>query len=635
MKAETPKRLGTALIAIWMVGIAAAFVLGDKHSAATGAVIPEILSGLGVASIWLVVMIGAGAAVLKRCAPEAIEDELALVYALVIGLIVAGLISLVAATAIGVRPITGTLIMLILGSGWFVAPKLKLPPLSPLSYGVGMLLLLPALTDVFAPPLDTDDVYYHLALPKQMLMEGTLVGGPWAPNGSRPLALHLIWAWLIDAGGSAAPRCLHWVLTGAVLAVVHLRAKRHFGASAGALAPLMLAGSYSFLSEAGLASTNIPATLCALLAFDALWNNRSVRVIAITCGGALAIKYTAASVIVPIALLTIWKNRHHGLMTSLGFIGLASLFVMPWWLRNLVEGLHALFPYAGWGDDEFVFFWLEKYGMGREWTDFLLLPWNLVMRAEIHQHAFLGRLNPIWLALLPAALWALKRTPATRPAGIIAAAGFVMWAAGPQWLRHLVPALPIAALLLAAGHSLLPRWTQYAVWGVWLAGVPANWGPIFERAADHAPVVLGHADQQDWIQDRMTSARAIQWINEETPQDARVAMFFTWDAWHIDRRWVLGSVEDHVPPRYLLKEFGDQSIEALRQSGIEWVLFQEQRFLPSQYPFLEKAEVDALFNAYTGQMTRLLLNEGELRFESRGVQVWWIGAEPVPDSEIP
>ena len=635
MTAENYRKLGASLIAIWMVGIAAFFVMGDQHSAATGAVLPDMLRATGIALLWLVVMLGAGSAVLGRWAPEACEHDLASVYALVVGLVVAGLLSLVAATALGVNPLTGTLVLLILGSGWFVAPKPRLPPLSPVAVGVGLLLLLPALTDVFAPPVDTDDVYYHLALPKQMLMEGALVGGPWAPNGSRPLALHLIWSWLIATGGSAAPRLVHWVVTGCVLAVVHVRARERFGASAGSIAPLILAGSYTFLSEAGLASTNLPATLCALIAFDALWTGRSTRVVAIACGGALAIKYTAAAVIVPIALLTLWQHRRGGLLTALGFIGLTSLFVLPWWLRNLAEGLHALFPYAGWGDEEFVFFWLEKYGMGRQWQDFLLLPWNLVMRAEIHQHAFLGRLNPLWLALLPAALWALKRSPEARPLAGVATAGFILWAAGPQWLRHLVPVLPIAALFIAAGHALLPTWARRAVWLAWLAGLPANWGPIFERAADHTPVALGHIDEQEWLRDRMTSARAIRWINEETPPNARVAMLFTWDAWHLERRWALGSVEDHVPPRYLLKQFGDRTLSALRQSGIEWVLFQEQRFLPSQYPFLEASQIDTLFNTYPEQMAKLLLREGELRFEARGIQVWWIGAPAPEEGESP
>jgi len=635
LKAETHRNLGTLLIAIWMIGVAAFFVIGDQHTAATGAVLPQMLRATGVALLWLVVMLGAGSAVLSRCAPKAFEHDLGSIYALVIGLGVAGLVSLVAATALGVTPLTGTVVLLALGCGWFVAPKPQLPPLSPVAIGLGLLLLLPALTDVFAPPVDTDDVYYHLALPKQMLMEGSLVGGPWAPNGSRPLALHLVWSWLIATGGSAAPRLLHWVLTGCVLMVVHLRARARFGASAGAIAPLLLAGSYTFLSEAGLASTNIPATLCALIAFDALWTGRSTRVVAIACGSALAIKYTSASVIVPIALLALWQSRRSGFTAALGFIGLTSLFVLPWWLRNLAEGLHALFPYAGLGDEQLVFFWLEKYGMGRQWQDFLLLPWNLVMRAEIHQHAFLGRLNPLWLALLPAALWALKRSPEARPVAGVAAAGFVLWAAGPQWLRHLVPVLPIAALFIAAGHALLPRWARRAVWLAWLDGLPANWGPIFERTADHAPVALGHISEEAWLRERMTSARAIHWINEETPPNARIAMFFTWDAWHLDRRWVLGSVEDHVPPRYLLKQFGDRTLSALRQSGIEWVLFQEQRFLPSQYPFLEESQIDTLFNAYPEQMAKLLLREGELRFESRGLQVWWIGSPPSEESEIP
>ena len=91
---------------------------------------------------------------------------------------------------------------------------------------------------------------------------------------------------------------------------------------------------------------------------------------------------------------------YSGVWSVLGAAGL----LLPWWMRNVVEGLHPLFPYAGWPGD-LTFQYLERYGAGRTAMDFLMLPWNAIMTAEVDSYRFMGQLHPLFLGPLIKRKW--------------------------------------------------------------------------------------------------------------------------------------------------------------------------------------------------------------------------------------
>ena len=81
-----------------------------------------------------------------------------------------------------------------------------------------------------------------------------------------------------------------------------------------------------------------------------------------------------------------------------------------------------LFPFSGW---EEPFQSLEKYGMGRSWEDFVWLPWNVFIHAEIDTHVFQGRLSPVLLV----GLWGTQKME--RRGIVLLLLGCVFWALGP------------------------------------------------------------------------------------------------------------------------------------------------------------------------------------------------------------
>lgn len=635
----------STLVGLGTLGAAGAFLVLDPAGPTAAAWQGAALGG-GAALAGLLGAAGAGGALLQRLAPDLLEDERGLLHATVLGLLLWGLLGLLLAAPGLLSPAVARAIPAVLAAGWLARPALRLPRPPAVALLVGAVVLLPGLVDALAPPVDTDELYQHLALPSQILAEGRLVGGPLHPDGSRPQGLHLVYASLLALGGQGAPRLFHLLLAALCLEGTRLVARAWLGRG-GEVAALLLAGSATYLQTAGLAANDLPAALAALAALDAGLRGRALP-LALAGGMALGVKYTAGGAVAG-ALLAArlpWRAR---VLAGLG----ALLLVSPWWLRNAVEGLHPLFPFAGWptaplhpdapGALGLRFQYLEKYGAGRDLAAMLALPWNAVMTAQLDGFRFLGRLSPAFLALLPAALLAAlpwpappdPRGPLARRLLLAALAPALFWALGPHWLRYLLPGLPLLALALAAGLPAAPpagppRLARRLVLLCLLAGLPANLGPQLQRAADRLPAAMGHEDPARFQARLHPPAASVAWANRHLPPDAVVALLFDWSTALVDRPTLLGSVEDHVPARHWLLTRGPHALDDLRAAGATHLLVGSVRFLPSVYPFLSETERQATMQAPLDQLEALLLTQATLIHQQGGTRVYRLDPSPSP-----
>ncbi len=629
MAADRALRLAQLGAAALALGVGLGFLVLDPVRAlrpeaalATGAALLAVLA-------WALAALGAGAALISRLDPELLEDERGLLHAGLAGLLLCGLGGLVLA-GVGQlhRPGLG-LLWILLMAGWLWRPRLARPRPEGLALAIGALALLPGLLDALAPPIDTDELYYQLALPVEMLRQEGLVGGLLRPDGNRPLVLHLPYAAVLAFGGERAPGLLHLGLSAGLLGATLSLGRRWLGRGAGEAAALMLIGSWSFLQETGLVSNNLPTALAVLAALDAGLRGRA-RGLALATGLGLSLKYTAAGPLAGVFLVSAlpWSAR---IGAGVGALALVS----PWWLRNALEGLHPLFPFAGWPalpSADFRFQYLEKYGLGRDLRGMLTLPWNAVMRAEIGTFRFLGRLNPVFLALLPLALWGARRAGAPRKLLVVATLGALGWAAGPHWIRHLLPTLPVLALALGAalteGSPFGARLPRAALLAAGLLGLPANLGPLLTRAADNLGAATGTETRESYLARNLESWPAVAWCEAHLPPDARVALLFDWSNALLTRDTTLGSVEDHVPTRWLLLRYGDASLDQLREAGVTHLLVGRVNFLRKLYPFLSDEAFRAEFEAPEAQLDDLLLRRAVLVHQAGRTRVFRLEDPP-------
>lgn len=606
-----PRRAGyraavTALrvLAALVLAVVAAALAPDPPVTAA-ALVHGARGGL-VATLGLLACVGAGAALCARLDPDALADDAGWLRALVIGHGALALVGSAAAFAgvFGVPVAAGAVGVGL--AGLAMAPRLA-PPRLP---AVGAVLLagltVIPLIAALAPPTDTDEIYYQLALPRRMVETGGLLGGELHPDGSRPSPVQVVHAAMFALGGEAAPRLFHlgWFL--ALVLGVRTLAARRFGPGAGDVPAAALATSYSVFAGAGHAHADLPVAVMLLVAADAALDRRLVR-LGWTAGLAVAAKYTAGPVAAALLLVAGWdalRSRALGRWALAGLLAAAP--VLPWWLRNLAEGLHPLFPFAGWPDaGDFRFVYPEKYGAGRDLVATLLLPWNLLVRAETDSFVFLGRLSLAWAALAGGAALALPREPAARRLLVAVGLGFVAWAASAQILRYLLPLLGVAALAGGAARA------RHAGWLLVALSLPANLAPALARTADHAAAALGTEPRDTFLARALPSYGAARYLREHVPPDEPVALLNAWPAYHVRQPTLLGSVEDHVPTRHWVTAHGDASLAALRAAGARWLLVGEVKYVRRAYPFLDDATWRDQLRAPQERLERLLLRDAE------------------------
>lgn len=620
---ETPASRWTGpLLVVLALGLSAAFLYLDPAGPRMETwtrlgrgLLAVLVGGLGA--------LGGGAALLERLAPELLEDARAAPHAMVAGLLSwMGLGGLLAWAGL-LSPLALAAVPAVLATGWLLRPRLALAPISAAGGLILLALLAVGLIDALAPPVDADELYQHLALPARVLTGGELLGGPLAPDGSRPQGLVLIYASLMALGGEAGPRLFH-LLLGLLLVQGLAETGRAWLGPRGPLAALLLLGSYSALHGLGLAASDLPVALACLAALDAALRGRAVA-LGLAAALALNLKYTAAGALAGAFLVAALPLRAR---VVAGAFALACL--LPWWARNLAQGLHPLFPFAGWslepqapgapGAVGLPFQYLEKYGLGRAPRDFLLLPWNAVMRAKTDSFQFLGRLSPAFLVLLPTALLGL-RAPVNRRLGLAALLGFAAWALGPHWLRYLLPALPAIALFLVAGlpDGRLPRLALALALAL---GLPANLGPLLRRAGDRLPAALGHEARATFQARLHPPAALYATLDRRLPEDAVLAILFDWSIYLSPRPVLLGSVEDHVPARAWLLTHGPSALADLKAAGATHLVVGRVVFLEKLYPFLSAEERARDLEGPQRLLEELLLREATLLGEEKGTRLY-------------
>ena len=490
--------------------------------------------------------------------------------------------------------------------GWIV-PRVRIRPMA-VGVGLGIMLLLPAAISVSSGRLNTDELYLHLGLPLQMLLEEGLLGGPLHPNGSRPLTLSMAYATALGTDIPQTAAAMHWWLCVGTIALTVQAAREHLErTSIGILAAVVLAASTTFASASAHAGSDIPTAFAVLLAMDAARRGH-IRGAGLAAGLALSLKYTAWS-----PLVGVWLLMHTGHMQRVRSAGLALAVVSPWWVRNLLSGEHALFPFTGWTAPDLQFQFLEKYGAGRDLIDFALLPYRMVVNADPTSFEFLGRIHPYLIVLLVPCVIAV-RSSRLRPWAVTTAVGLIGWAMGPHWLRYLIPSLPIIALTGAAATLPLCR-------GTWSRGV-LTVGLVVGAYSGLQGHELTGADP-DRLVDRSGDS-AIEFCNEALPDDARLALLFSWRSSDIGVRQILGSVEDHNPTRHFLISNKGRIIDALREAGATHALVRRVTFLPSHYDGLTSAQYTEEFREPVSALDDALLMGADLLFRSPSHRVYRI-----------
>ncbi|HOX38218.1 MAG TPA: hypothetical protein PL033_09535 [Candidatus Brocadiia bacterium] len=358
------------------------------------------------------------------------------------------------------------------------------------------------LTGQFRGP-DVDEIAYHFAVPVIYLEHGGFCNIPFNVYSNMPLGGEMLFTFCLGLGGASLARLvMSFFAPGIALFMVAIT-RRWFGdARAGLIAAILFFANscccYGPYVDFALTFWFLLSLYAFLQWRDCGAGNRLV-ISGFGAGMCMATKYTglfpAATVGLLLLLHLAFRNNAAGaglkpaptgagpddaqatdritggsssIIACFGLPALqwavpAALMIAPWLIKNHMFTGNPVYPmlYEVFGGPDWtpnlhrnLLAWHREIGVGRSFSDYLLLPWNVAMHFDrVGYRYFAGFLSPAHLIFVPPGLilfWRNRRFRILLAASVL---GWVFWSLGSQQVRFLLPALSVTMILAGLGAS--------------------------------------------------------------------------------------------------------------------------------------------------------------------------------------
>lgn len=450
-----------------------------------------------------------------------------------------------------------------------------------------------------------DALLYHLALPAQYLLHGRIYPTPSHSYSGIPALPQMIsgLSLSIEPWGIAAAIMHCGILLWCCVALIGL-SRRLGRPKAGVLAAAIFAATPVVMGESFRVSVGLEwalmelCCLTAVLAASEEQNGFSMPAILLAgsfLGFAMATKYPAwllaLAVIAPLAAgqLSSSEERKRFLMRLLALGLVAFAFISPWVLKNIFFYGNPLHPFfqehfaaAGgampdWRQISTAGTDLHRLLTPRGLGDYLTHPWEFLKPMEDAAES----LGPIYLALLPG----LLLFPFERRGKLIALFAIASWiplSMLTSQTRFFIPHLAVLALLIA--HLIEGLQSRATAWSfragaVGLAALSALGWAVMDPNREKLSVYLGAKDFNEYLAHTVISYptppyAGYQFLNEQTPREAKVLVYGEARGFYLKREKVISSADQ----RSALELWADQSEGAaalarkIRQEGVSYIL---------------------------------------------------------------
>ncbi len=484
-----------------------------------------------------------------------------------------------------------------------------------------------------APPggADYDSLVYHLAVPAHYGRAGRVLELPFDHHSYFPFTMEMLYGVALQLRGPVFAKLFHWLmlpLGALVLAALGQRAGSRAG---GLLAACLFTSLPMALVEASTAYVDLGFTAfvaAAVLCFAGAPTANRLHNLAWSgafCGFCLGTKYFGWLILGFLGIwlcVENWKTRPtHGARGVALFAAFALVLGGAWYARNWIWVGNPVYPFAygvfggrGW-TAEMARLYDESqaiYGFGRAPLDLVLLPFRLAMTPlnvggfeATPGGAIYASGQPFW-PLIPGPT-ALPKTGIFDAAGLffttfpgpaifafglpallarrkpraitLAAALFlflwIFWALTSQQVRYLFPAL---ALLAVVGGWGMAQWAPRLALARWVGGLSlTTWlllAPLFValQARGSWKVIAGAQTPDAYLTRTFSAYSAMQWINQNTPDDARVAVYGEPRDFYLNRPYFWADDAHNELINYAKIATGAQLAAALKARGATYVL---------------------------------------------------------------
>lgn len=502
------------------------------------------------------------------------------------------------------------------------------------------ILLLADIFLVLTPEMGKDALIYHLAVPKLYLLHHGFYFIPGNAFAGYPLLGEMHYLLALFLQNDILAKAMNYALLCGTLCGIGLFARHVLqNQQFPRLSMLIFVSIPSVFATSHAAYNDLFVTFFTLAAIYSFfrWSEHRLTAWLILCGlfsgSAAACKYTAllATPLGCLGILWLAYRNGNGTQEALRRLALyvAAAFIAgsPFYLKNwIVMGnpfypfFYGLFGGRGWDPDQARLYelFIRSLGMGRNLWDYLLLPWNLSLRAKMDSPEFDGMMGPIFLLTLPF-LAALRRweTP-LRMILVYALLTFLFWASSAQQIRYLIPLFPILALVVG---SILTRYrSRKMIFGLLLcivAGSLAFNGYHIARGfikINPLGVAVGHESRDHFLSRTLPPYAMYRFVNQALPPDARIFLIYMKNYTFLCDRdcYADAMFEAHTLQKILREEASpDRVRNRLKAAEFTHLLYDEHYLLGEPSPL--SAEEKQLFLAFQNSHLRNVRQEGSYR----------------------
>ena len=457
-----------------------------------------------------------------------------------------------------------------------------------------------------SPEIGWDCNTYHLTLPKLYLARGGFQLVPFNVYSHWPQNVELLYGLAMMLQDYVLAKLVHTLFLGLLLVAVYRICSQHGSPSAALAACLLVLANDVLLFEAPIAYVDIAFGFYLLAAAacvaDYLRTGRiSVLVLGgFFCGALAGTKLSGIAGIAAVGSMLLLPELQRFELRRLARAALALgvpalLLALPWYVKSFVYTGNPVFPmlYDRLGGIEWspelnrqFFHWQHSIGMGRSLTDYLLLPWRVVVEADRGYARFDGRLGPFWLAAVPFSIVVARWAHAARPYLVCAGVYFVLWAASSQQLRFLIAVLPLLAIATAiafdhvadrivaapARRSVRAAFFLAACLTAALVAWPRLGGPLAAPALPPSAVV----------------PEAYAFVNARTDLRAKLLLINTNHGFFLDRAYIADSFFEAPQTSHAIAPARSEQelVAILRRLGVTHVYVDGDRPGPRYPPWL-------------------------------------------------
>ncbi len=384
------------------------------------------------------------------------------------------------------------------------------------------ILVVLALILALAPPVKTDALVYHLAIPKAYLENHGIINLPNNMYSFFPLLFEMVFLFAMTFGVESLPALCGLGMAFLLLTGLGVYFRQYLSPRLAWLVPVLFFSTPTFFEISASAYIDLALAGFIFFTFYAWDRWRETRLpfwffyMTLFAGAAWATKLTGL-IVLPLVVLGIAlegkkdNNPARVLKHIAIFSGIVFLFMAPWWIRNYLYSGNPFLPLlmqflggedrVNWDPNRAMMFnsYVNNFGMGRGLWDLLLLPYNLTFKAQPHSYNFDGQIGIVFFMLVPALIAGMwkPRPPRWIALSVCFAVLIIFWFVYFQYVRFLAPAFAALTLLCVAGlekatrpqseNGSPPRWLSQLLLGVVACGVLFNVNLIQESWQKKAP----------------------------------------------------------------------------------------------------------------------------------------------------